>query len=300
MTVTLKRKQPSLFPFLPGGEREPILEPAEVAALIKFASEQGCDEPELVSTLFRQLRAYEQAKDAEDRTAQEAATEAMLASYTLLTKRMAGVNGRNLIHGRRLGWETKGFMILAFLTFVSCIGTLALGDWVRNEPIPYDFFLPEGTVHLIKFFTPFLWGALGAFVYILKRITDVAAEYRFDPDKFQGWFTRLALGAILGGTITYIIDPAQFGEVTLNSTAIAFLTGLGTKVIYGGLQRLIQILAEKMNLDMLERRPSRKDVITEFIAGELTNTDPDASPEKYRVLTELLELRRNGKPQPAT
>ena len=295
MSIKTKGPDGGFFQFL-HGDRETILETEEVAALLKFASEQGCEDPELVGTLFKQLRAYENAVATKDLQQQEAAAHEMLYSYTTLTKLMNGVNGRTLLAGRNLFWETKIFMLLAFGTFVVCILTLALGDWVQNEPIDYDFWLPPVAVHLVKFFTPFFWGALGAFVYILKRITDFAAEYQFDPDKFQGWLTRLSLGAILGWTITYIIDPAAFGEVTLNSTAIAFLSGLGTKVIYGGLQRLIQILADKMNLDMLHERPSRADTITKFIAGELTKTDPDQNPEKYQVLTELLETRRQTKP----
>ena len=291
MEVVQVQSKGSFFSFLPGLEGEQILDPAEVAALIKFASEQGIEEGDLVPTLFRQLRLYEHAVQNEDIEAREQATEQMLSTYTKLTKVLGGINGRNLVHGRNLVWHTKTFMGFAFLFFIACISTLALGEWVQNEPISDDFFLSDVTVHYIKFFTPFLWGALGAFVYILKTITDVAAENRFDPDKFQGWLTRASLGAILGGIIVYVIDPSTFGEVTLNSTAIAFLTGLGTKVVYGGLQRLIQILADKMNLQSLKEPDRKKDVVTQFLAKEIANTDPDNQTEKYEFLTGLLDAR---------
>ncbi len=291
MEVVQVQKKGSFFSFLPGLEGEQILDPGEVAALIKFASEQGIEEGDLVPTLFRQLRLYEHAIQNEDTEAKEQATEQMLSSYTKLTKVLGGINGRNLVHGRNLVWHTKTFMAFAFLIFIACISTLALGEWVQNEPISDDFFLSDVTVHYIGFFTPFFWGALGAFVYILKKITDVASENRFDPDKFQGWLTRASLGAILGGIIVYIIDPSTFGEVTLNSTAIAFLTGLGTKVVYGGLQRLIQILADKMNLQSLREPDRKKDIVTQFLAKEIANTDPDSETEKYEFLTGLLDAR---------
>jgi hypothetical protein len=41
----------------------------------------------------------------------------------------------------------------------------------------------------------FFWGALGACIYILKRITDEAADHRFDPDKFRGWLTKMTEAA---------------------------------------------------------------------------------------------------------
>lgn len=281
----------SFFSFLPGFKGQEIMDPEEVAALIKYASEHGVDQDELVSTLFRQLRMYEQARDNEDAVAREEATEGMLSTYTRLTKALGGINGRNLVQGRNLVWETKVFMLTTFTIFIVCIFTLALGDWVQNEPISDDFFLSDMAVHYLKFFTPFFWGALGACVYILKKITDAAADNRFDLDKFQGWLTRASLGAVLGGIITFIVDESSFGEITLNTTALAFLAGLGTKVVYGGLQRLIQIIGEKMNLESLKEPPHARDAVTGFLAKEITKTDPDNEKEKYTVLTSLLDAR---------
>jgi hypothetical protein len=74
-------------------------------------------------------------------------------------------------------------------------------------------------------------------VYILKRISDEAAASRFDPDRFQEWQTRALLGAVLGGTITYILDPTAFASAEISDTAIAFLAGLGTKIARRGRRR---------------------------------------------------------------
>jgi len=193
--------------------------------------------------------------------------------------------------------ETKFFMATTFIFFVLAVGSLAVSAWFANELPPDDWLRGYGAVllHTLQFFTPFLWGALGAGVYILKRVTDVAADNQFDPDKFQGWLTRLTLGGILGGIITYIVDPSTFGEVTLSSTAIAFLTGLGAKIVYGGLMRLLQILSEKMNLESLKVQRSKKDIITEFIAKEISSTNPDTEVEKYKILTSLLDSRARSR-----
>ena len=286
------KKEQSFFSFLPGvGGGEPIIEPEEVAASLKFATEKGIEDETLIPTLYKHLQLWRGAREAGDAIAQEAATSDMLASYTKLTKQLDGVNGRNLVQGRNLISETFSFMFATFFFFVFSVATLALQEWVSNEPRPDDALITAEILHYIQFFTPFFWGALGSCVYILKRITDEAADNRFDRDKFQGWATRAALGGILGGIITYIIDPSAFGELTLNTAAIAFLTGLGTKVVYGALQRLIQILGDKMNLQVLREQKSKKDLVTEFLAKEISNTDPDTEPDKYKTLTELLNSR---------
>ena len=61
--------------------------------------------------------------------------------------------------------------------------------------------------------------------------------------------------------------------------------------------RLLQILSEKMNLESLKVQRSKKDIITEFIAKEISSTNPDTETEKYKILTSLLDSRarsRNG------
>ena len=292
MDIQRIKKDESFFSFMPGFDRgEPIINPEEVAASLKFATEKGIEDETLVPALFKQLRMWQEARETGDAAAQEAATSDMLSSYTKLTKQLDGVNGRNLVQGRSLIKETLGFMSVTFIFFIVSVTTLALQEWVANQPRPDDAFITNEIMHYIQFFTPFFWGALGACVYILKRITDEAADNRFDRDKFQGWATRATLGGILGGIITYIIDPSAFGKLTLNTAAIAFLTGLGTKVVYGALQRLIQILGDKMNLQLLREQRSKKDLVTEFIAKELSATDPDKETEKYKILTGLLNTR---------
>lgn len=273
-----------------GGEEDDILvlEIEEVKALLKFAAENGCSDKALINELSELTTDY---GSEEDKARKEELATKIIVAYTKLTELMDGVNGRNILAGRNILRHTFVFMGGASFTFVFCILTLAVGEWVRNEPIEYTHLWTEVAVHVLTFFTPFLWGALGAYIQILKRITDFAAENRFDPYKFQGWITRLTLGAILGGTITYVIDPAAFGEVTLSATAIAFLTGMGSRVIYGGLQRIIQILGEKMNLDRLHEASSSADPVVEFLSGELTTTDKDNEKEKYEVIAGLLQQR---------
>jgi hypothetical protein len=282
---------------VPTHRPQPIFESAEVAALVKFASEQGIDtDDHLLARLFRALREYERDPQSMSTVSLDAQSmmsnaELVLRDYAALTKLTDGVNGRNLLHGRHLIAETRPFLVITVLVFIGSIGSLAYGAWVAEETAADDPLMPPVLAHAIQYYAPFAWGALGSCVYILKRIADEAAANQFDPDKFQGWLTTALLGAILGGTITYVIDPAAFGTTSLSLTAIAFLAGLGTKVVYGGLERMIVLLSEKMNLAAIRKAPSKGDSIAEFLAREITQTDPDTEGEKYAVLVKLLESR---------
>src|SRR5690606_30920782 len=175
------------------------------------------------------------------------------------------------------------FMFTTFVIAVVSIAALGLNEWVNEGPLEDDRWLSDFALHYIQFFTPFIWGALGACVYILKRIGDEAASNRFDRDKFRGWGNQALLGAVLGGSITYVINPDAFSSVTLSVTAIAFLTGLGTKIVYGALEKLIALLAEKMNLDSIREGRGAKSAVTQFLTDEIAKTDPKAQSARYKV-----------------
>ena len=278
--------------------QQPVFEPAEVAALLKYASERGIDTADhLLRRLYRALNEYNENPRAEITVVVDGVqqpmpyAEVILNEYTRLAKLTGGVNGCNLLHGRHLVRETHPFMLLTLVLFVVSIGALAYSAWIADHAAADDSFLPAGVAHAVQYFAPFAWGALGSCVYILKRISDEAAANRFDPDRFQGWQIRAVLGAVLGATITYMIDPRAFGSVTLGATAVAFSAGLATKILYGGIERTIELLAEKLNLGGAAREKSKSSAFREYVAQEISSTDPAMEPEKYRILAQLCELR---------
>ena len=148
---------------------------------------------------------------------------------------------------------------------------------------------------------PFFWGGLGSCIYLLKRVSDAVASFRFDLDRYPGWQTRVLLGSVLGGTVAYLFEPAfgsenaALGIQSVGPNVLAFLTGLGTKIIYGGLEKTVEILAEKMKLGKLRPRPRTVDEERAFLAEELARTDPATEGDKYTLIVELLRKRSGGK-----
>ena len=71
---------------------------------------------------------------------------------------------------------------------------------------------------------PFLWGGIGACVYLLKHLSDKAQEKIFDSRDLKGWFTRILLGGMLGTVVSYVYDPESFAksDIQIDANAIAF------------------------------------------------------------------------------
>ncbi len=144
--------------------------------------------------------------------------------------------------------------------------------------------------YLLNPIAPFIWGALGSCVFLLKRLSDLAAAGAFDRYKLQGWKTRIVLGAILGGIMQFIYDPSSFvgSGLNLDANAVAFITGVGVRVVYGAIEKTIALLAETLNLKSLSRQHEGSPVVS-WLNEQLAKTDSDKEEEKRRLLMELLD-----------
>jgi hypothetical protein len=161
------------------------------------------------------------------------------------------------------------------LTFVSLLfllvglGISMLGDWLANQPEPEEgmrlaLFLVDQ--HVLSVLEPFVWGGLGACVYLLKTLYDFAQDRQFDKERLHGWWLRVVLGGVLALVVVRLFDLKDLGTMEgaeLDAVAVAFLVGLGIKVVYGAFERLVGFLAEKMDLGAIRRaRMQSSDVQT--------------------------------------
>ena len=135
-----------------------------------------------------------------------------------------------------------------------------LSDIVSPEEGPLVFWLGVKR-YVWDYLTPFFWGGLGSCIYLIKKIQDKSADFQYEHAKLRGWIPRILLGAILGATMQFIFDPSSFGEGVghLNANAIAFLTGIGVKVVYGAIEKLVATLADRLGLKQLRKAPAAAD-----------------------------------------
>lgn len=226
---------------------------AEISAMIRYASERGLDPAgKLLVPLYQAVQ-----KDHIDGTV--IGTYAQLVSlvnngHTGPTVQFDGVNGRTLLDTEyRYESKARPVVLLGILFLLLAMLAGALDLWLKGEPKPsgdWMVWLANTHRYFLSKLSPFLWGATGACVFIMKRLSDKAADRCFDSLKWQGWGTRIILGAILGAIAVVIYDVKAFTEVGahLSANAVAFLAGVGVRVIYGALEKTIDVLVEKLKL----------------------------------------------------
>lgn len=267
------------------------IEIGEVNALIRYAIENKKDKEGKVIPLLEAAKSeWEKSKDDPNNY------NNMLKQYVALSAKTAPVSGRVLLDSenssRYLFWLVAS--TLALIVVATADGILKLGLLDFPTPDEFRFLSKHGAAVTLDYIGPFVWGALGACVYLLKRLYDIASHQLFDAVLFRGWWVRLVLGAVLGGVVTQIFNfqPDETAAVAeLNKTAVAFLTGLGVRVVYGAFERAVQILAEKMNLGQTPDTVKTKDGVMDaraILNKRLADTDPEAEPEKYKALLALL------------
>lgn len=258
----------------------------EVKALIKHAAEQGIgvDNHEL-SSLTDALYQYQKDGSLDSH-------KRMLENYTCLVKLTRPQNGRILLENSKTYMYIKAPIMLTVTLIVLMIISEVIGNWLADKPEPEEgwVFLAL-TVHryILDYLSPFLWGAIGACVYLLKRLYDIAQDGSFDSAKLHGWYIRVILGSILGAIVFHIYNISELdeGSVNIDAKALAFFTGLGVKVVYGAFERTIELLAEKLNLGAVRRARQGVMNVRSYLNSMINEVDPAAEPEKHRLLTEL-------------
>jgi hypothetical protein len=284
----------------------------EVNALIRYASENGIDSPgpdpkqpdETTLVLLRRAAAeYEPYYDDERMSPEKIDAEVkVLCHYARLAKQTKienyRINGRTLIEtsfaSRSLFW----LFGLTFILLALAILNEIMAGWASAAQVPYTLFQQEIVFfqrHVLQHLIPFIWGGLGACMYLLMRLYNIATHRAFDRARLHGWALRVLLASVLAAVTLYLINPAALSTngIPLEAKSIAFLVGLGVKVVYGAFEKLVDTLVEKFNLDSVRRQqqPANSGELRDFLAGALA--DPEISKDaKKREF--LLELMRNA------
>jgi hypothetical protein len=241
-----------------GTRRRDISQPLvleEVNALIRYASERGIDPGgTALAALNKVVVEYEGARQGQKAQKQGE----LLKHYATLTAKTAPVNGRTLLDtnqaNRQLGTLALLTIVLLALVIANGIFALWFGDQIEPEE-GLQLGLLYTQRYVLGYLAPFLWGGLGACVYLLKRLYDIAADRAYDRAQLKGWTLRVLLGAILGAVVVHLFDLSTLtaGGVPLEANAVAFFVGLGVKVVYGAFERMVEVLADKLNLGAIRR-----------------------------------------------
>jgi hypothetical protein len=144
---------------------------------------------------------------------------------------------------------------LVFL--ILTLTNLIIGYHLDNEPSVTDESKDYISFTFKYFLSPlatFLWGGLGSCIFLLKKFSDISSDKTFDYDFYGGWATRLLLGVVLGGIIPYLFDIELKENSKIDDYTVAFLVGLSVKVVYGSLEKTVEELALKLNLNSSKKK----------------------------------------------
>lgn len=261
----------------------------EAEALIEYAARKGIYKDDIPAKLNEAIEAFK--KDP-----QKEYESNVVRLYAQLCELTGKVSGKNLMDSHNFSYTTSGlrnvtvgFTLLAL--FLAGLDLVML-DTARPDPFVW---LHYWTFHTYfgEIIGPFVWGGLGACIFVIKLVSDHKSSLTFDNDQFPGWKSRILLGAVLGGGFAYLFDTDQFIEGDFGRNAIAFVSGIMVKIIYGALEKFAETIADKFDLGDVRARNNRKDEIQAFLARELSNTDIETDSEVYEAIVEL--LKRRGK-----
>ena len=215
--------------------------------------------------------------------------QALVMAYTKVTRftyAQQGVNGRSVLdtlggairildlvetgesrHSRKclcLSWLScimKRKHLPLFYTGVLLITALVLQlctGWTGRVSDPetltgyWKKLLHDCVIDLAPILVPAVWGAIGACVYLMKRISDKLGKLAYEQSRQQGNGARILLGAILAVIVVELIFPDQSAtmaveDVNLRPIAVAFVTGLSIKPIYTAFETLVDGLAQRFS-----------------------------------------------------
>lgn len=109
---------------------------------------------------------------------------------------------------------------------------------------------------ILELLTPWVYGGLGACVYLLRSAHTHIYQRNFDIRRKPEYLNRILLGAVSGGAITlFVAQIAGDGGTTiqLSAAALGFLAGYNTDLLFRTLERVMEALLPKVGLDTVQR-----------------------------------------------
>jgi hypothetical protein len=94
---------------------------------------------------------------------------------------------------------------------------------------------------LSGYILPFLYGALGAFAFLLRKLSDPMAKLTYAHDARMSCTLRLHVGALAGLAVGWFINSnsSNFGLGTLSPLALAFAAGYASDLLFTALDKVV-------------------------------------------------------------
>lgn len=233
------------------------LQLAEAEALVRFVAERKIEgTTDLVDNLNAVIvDIKEQGSVTAGKSSEWKALVTHYKALADITDERLGVNGRRILESRDQPYvRVISVYILVFLVIAvlpAFRDTVMLYISEDDDPLLFVFF-----DQIASQMAPFFWGGIGACLYLLKTLSDRAANSQYDSRKLQGVFPRIILGSVLAVVVVSVFGlEVSIGEQTIAGTkvgiaepklspaAMAFLAGLGQKAFFDVFESLVKTVS---------------------------------------------------------
>lgn len=134
-------------------------------------------------------------------------------------------------------------------------------------------------------FTPFLFGAIGAWLYLYKMLRELAIQRLLSRDKIGFDWLRLFTGAFIGGLLVLFFKESTQEFSGTSVATLGLLGGYSVDFFYQTLDQLIQRILPKNQEQSSAAPPTPKQQQMESLIKQLK----DADEEDKEVIRKLLE-----------
>ncbi|MGQ8367441.1 hypothetical protein [Glaciecola sp. 1036] len=212
-------------------------------------------------------------------------------AYTQLCKKTLPVTGKTIIDSKDSPRVWQLFYLIIILV-PTLIAFEVLRQFILEIPDADEIF---PTLYLIDRYAyqhlAFFWAMLGSCIFLVKKHSDLAANYQFELHKsVNGWLPRVILGTVLGGISPLIFDFNYISDTGVDENSAAFLIGLSVKIFYGAIEKVINEIANRFNLSNIkgatkDKKSFEEEIVEAVKNGKLTSAEAQ----------ELLELFKKAK-----
>ncbi|MDM8566814.1 hypothetical protein QUF74_14320 [Candidatus Halobeggiatoa sp. HSG11] len=268
----------------------------EIEELLEYAAESGkldsielaMDIKEIKKKLFytppEELGVDELCKTEADLEILYSRISELVAPVTLLTLRTTSTN----YEVDRIWWKAiflgsgsvgRNFFRKMLWIAVALISVIFLKRYIiGGTPDPQSF---------AAYVDPFLYGGLGALIYLYKDLTDDYIGRTLNPKQLAANWLRIFMGGLTGGILYHLFGATLQGVPNIGPAAIGFLGGYSVDFFYQTLDKIIHALSPKTS------PPANQPVATTAKQAEiemLTKSLKDATNEEDKAaIRKLLE-----------
>jgi hypothetical protein len=195
-------------------------------------------------------------------------------------------------------WYLIMLWALAFLMVVVAIYYFKLELDIREmELVPGEDPTAEqdkifNQYNWLNLLLPYLYGGLGACIYLMRVTGQKFKERTFNPDRLPEHLNRLVLGSLAGGMIILFINEEGIEGIAISTATLGFVAGYSIDFFFNVVDRVINAILPKVGLDTLKKDMNVKKVklLIQRYKKKLSETqDTKEKAQLEKTITDLEE-----------